>query len=104
MHFSAPLALLLQNDNSSSNPAAGPALGAFFAAYGIFLIIVLIFAIVIYWRIASKAGYPGALSLLMIVPFVNLILLLIFAFSEWPIEREVRALRGISGRPPAAIT
>jgi uncharacterized membrane protein YhaH (DUF805 family) len=103
MHLIASLALLLLQDDSS-NPARGASLAAFVAAYGIFLIIVLIFAIVIYWRIASKAGYPGALALLMIVPFVNLILLLIFAFTEWPIEREVRALRAISGRPPAAIT
>jgi hypothetical protein len=102
MHFSAPLALLLQND--TYEPGRGAALGAFLAAYGIFLIIVLIISIVIYWRIASKAGYPGALSLLMLVPVVNLIVLLIFAFGEWPIEREVRSLRGISGRPPAAIT
>jgi len=97
MHFSAPLALLFQNENSAPS---GAALGAFLAAYGIFLIIVVVVTIVIYWRIASKAGYPGAYSLLMLVPLVNLVILLIFAFTEWPIEREVRALRGPIGRTP----
>ena len=36
-----------------------------------------------YWKIFSKAGFAGALSLLMIVPFVNLIVLYVVAFSEW---------------------
>jgi len=36
-----------------------------------------------YWKIFSKAGFAGALSLLMIVPLVNLIVLYVVAFSEW---------------------
>jgi hypothetical protein len=39
-----------------------------------------------YWRIFSKAGFAGALSLLMIVPLVNLIVLYVVAFSEWKIK------------------
>ena len=42
------------------------------------------------WRIASKAGYNPAISLLMIVSPVNLVLVLVFAFREWPIERRLR--------------
>jgi len=40
------------------------------------------------WRIVGKAGYSGALSLLVLVPLVNIILLWVFAFSKWPIERS----------------
>lgn len=40
------------------------------------------------WRIVSKAGFSGALSLLTIIPFVNLVLLWVFAFSHWPIEKN----------------
>lgn len=36
------------------------------------------------WKIVSKAGYSGAWSLLIIVPLVNLIMLWVFAFSDWP--------------------
>ena len=39
-----------------------------------------------YWKIFSKAGFAGALSLLMIVPFVNLIVLYVVAFSKWEIK------------------
>jgi hypothetical protein len=60
----------------------------------------LIFAIIIYWRIFSKAGYSGARSLLMFIPLVNLIIIIMFAFSEWPIQRELNQLRQAAGGRP----
>lgn len=51
------------------------------------------FMVWIYWRIASKAGYPGAYALLMLVPCVNLGVIIYFAFTEWPVEKEVREWR-----------
>ena len=54
----------------------------------------IILGLIINWRIASKAGYEGALSLLMLIPLVNFVILLIFAFSEWPVERRLKALSG----------
>ncbi|WBS01079.1 hypothetical protein OU994_22610 [Pseudoduganella sp. SL102] len=41
------------------------------------------------WRIVSKAGYPGVLSLLIWIPVVNIVLLWVFAFMKWPNERKV---------------
>ena len=80
--------------------AAG--LAAFMGAYAIFVIIAIIFGLIINWRIASKAGYAGALSLLMLIPLVNLIIIILFAFTEWPIERELRAARGARTAMPTA--
>lgn len=40
------------------------------------------------WRIASRAGFPGALSLLIIIPIVNIVLLWVFAFVKWPSEKS----------------
>jgi hypothetical protein len=34
------------------------------------------------WMIFSKAGYPGALSLLMLIPGVNLVMWLFLGFSR----------------------
>ena len=51
--------------------------------------VALVFTIVIWWRIVSKTGYSGVLSLLMLVPLANLILLLVLAFSKWPIEEKL---------------
>jgi hypothetical protein len=39
------------------------------------------------WRICSKAGFPGALSLLVLLPIFNLFLLFFLAFAEWPALR-----------------
>jgi hypothetical protein len=40
------------------------------------------------WRICSKAGFPGALSLLIVVPLANLFLLFFLAFADWPALRR----------------
>ena len=50
-------------------------------------LMMLIFAVLIilpFWFIFSKAGFPRWLSLLMVVPIVNVIMLYVFAFSDWP--------------------
>jgi hypothetical protein len=36
-----------------------------------------------FWQIFKKAGKSPALSLLMLIPFVNLIVLYVLAFSRW---------------------
>jgi len=50
-------------------------------------------------RILAKAGYPPALALLSPISPVNLVLLLAFAFQEWPLERELRLAREAAERP-----
>jgi hypothetical protein len=51
-----------------------------------------------WWRIFTKAGHPGALSLTMLIPMVNLVMLLWFAFSRWPIEDSGQ--KGFAPPPP----
>ena len=50
------------------------------------LMMLLMAAVVLvpFWFIFAKAGYSKWLSLLMVVPLVNLILLYFLAFSKWP--------------------
>ena len=40
--------------------------------------------VVPFWKIFSKAGFRGWLSLSLIVPVLNLIVLYYLAFAEWP--------------------
>jgi hypothetical protein len=40
--------------------------------------------IIPFWQLFSKAGYSGWWSLLMVVPFLNLITVYVLAFSNWP--------------------
>jgi len=84
---------LLQNDSSDHNGG----LAALFAAMSViwFLVIMAIFIFAVYcsWRVAVKCGYPGAYSLLLLIPLVNIIIQLIWVFSEWPIEAELKRCR-----------
>jgi len=71
------------------------------AAMGVGLLLFFLFimavsvvlTIVIWWKIFSKAGWSGALGLLMLVPIVNFIMALYVAFATWPIQRELEALK-----------
>jgi hypothetical protein len=60
----------------------------------------VILGIVIFWKIFSKAGYSGAMSLLLFIPIANLIVLCILAFGKWPIYEELEMLRQRAGYPP----
>lgn len=48
-----------------------------------------------WWRIFSRAGFPGAMACLMLVPPLALILWLFLAFAPWPARRELAALRKV---------
>jgi|SRR5436305_1290097 len=61
---------------------------------------VIVFSVVIYWKIFSKAGYSGALGLLMFVPIANIIVLCILAFGNWPVLQELNMLRQRNGMAP----
>lgn len=52
------------------------------------LLILSIVAVVPFWPLFRKAGFPGPLSLLMLVPGINLILLYVVAFSRVRAHRE----------------
>ena len=47
-----------------------------------------ILPVVAFWKICSKAGFSGALGLLMLIPLANIILPLYLAFAEWPALRS----------------
>ncbi len=43
----------------------------------------------LWWKIFKKAGFRGALGILMLVPIANLIMMAILAFKDWPIEKQL---------------
>jgi len=72
------------------SPEMLPRLGAIGILVALLVgLMMLIVTLVIWWRIVSKTGYSGVLSLLMFVPVANLILLFVLAFSKWPIEEKL---------------
>lgn len=64
----------------------------------VFIAVAWAIVIVPMWQIFKKAGFTPALSLLMIIPLVNLIMLYVLAFSRWKV---VPAPEYGGGYPPA---
>jgi len=62
--------------------------------------------VVLFWGILRQAGYPGVFALLLLVPYVNVIVLLVFACKEWPLTQELarRRLADGEGRKEDAVS
>ncbi len=54
--------------------------------------------IIAYIKVIMKAGYSGWWIFILLVPIVNVVMLLVFAYKEWPIQRELAELRGWAGQ------
>lgn len=63
----------------------------------LWMLVIAAIVVVPVWRICVRVGYPGALSLLMVVPLANLGLLYFLAFSDWPVNAS-RSDSGDSGQ------
>ena len=86
------------NNPDISNGVAG-ALAAFSVVWILICIGLLVLSLVINWKIAQQAGFPGVASLLMLIPVVNLVVVIYFAFTEWPVTRELRQARASNITP-----
>jgi hypothetical protein len=56
-----------------------------------FLFVLLIYIVFVawpLWRIVGKTGLPAALSLLFLVPIVNVLFFYYLAFARWPVEQD----------------
>ncbi len=49
--------------------------------------------VIAYIKIITKAGYSGWWILILLVPIANVVMLLVFAYKQWPIQRELAELR-----------
>jgi hypothetical protein len=65
----------------------------------LWVLIVGLIIVLPFWKIFTKAGFPGPLAILVIIPLVNILMIFFLAFAEWP------ALKGRGGgmqQPPTA--
>ena len=52
----------------------------------IFLLIYVAILVIPFYQLWKRTGHSGWISLLMLVPLVNLVMLYVLAFKAWPIE------------------
>ena len=60
----------------------------------LWMLLFLVFVLLPFWRICTKAGYSGWLSLLVLIPLANVIFLYFLGFSEWPSLRGDSSTNG----------
>jgi hypothetical protein len=58
-------------------------------------LVLLLFYLLGWWRIFSRAGFPGPLAILMLLPPLAFAIWAFFAFAPWPARRELTALRKV---------
>ena len=96
-----PLLAQTSSGSGASGAAVAAGIAAYFAFIGIFIIALTAFYVFLAYMVAKKAGYNPLIALIILIPGANFILLIIFAFSDWPVLRELRELRMRMGIPPA---
>ncbi len=60
-------------------------------AESLIIVAVIVLWVLPFWRIAAKAGYPGLISILMVLPLVNFAILYFLAYEDWPSLRRQNA-------------
>lgn len=73
--------------------APGPAELLIILVIVFFLFLTAAVEVVAFCMIFRKTGYHWALGFLMIIPLAKLIVPLILGFADWPIAKELRALK-----------
>ena len=54
----------------------------------ILILVMIAVPILIFGPVAKKAGFSRWWSLLLVIPLVNLIVIWVFSFMEWPVEKN----------------
>src|SRR5665213_1725897 len=86
----------------AANMMAGMGAGVLLVFFAI-IFVFLAFMVYLLWRIFTKAGMSGALSLLVFIPgFGGLIVLCILAFAEWKVVPR-GAIRAFAAGLPTAV-
>ena len=74
-----------------------PAIGVFLVIPFLIELTVGVLVIVAWVQVLKKAGYSGWWVLIGLVPLVNLVMFMVFAFSDWPNLRPARGARYYGG-------
>ncbi|KAB7623687.1 hypothetical protein [Alkalilimnicola sp. S0819] len=54
----------------------------------LWMLLIALVVVIPVWRICQRAGFPGWLGLLSLIPMINLGLLYFLAFADWPADKE----------------
>jgi len=79
----------------------GAAMAGMFGIFLLFGVIVSAFIVFLFWRIFTKAGLAGPLSLIVLFPAIGpLVVICILAFSDWKVVPAPQLYPGLQPYPP----
>jgi len=81
-----------------TQPESFMTLGPMILIFLVALPLTLLLTVLPFWFICKKAGFHPALSLLMLIPFGNIVLPFIVAFAQWPVLKGQPEV--VEGRVP----
>ncbi|GAC1614952.1 MAG: hypothetical protein NVS4B13_09510 [Candidatus Elarobacter sp.] len=85
---------LLAQKTDETAAAVTAAIAAMTGGMLLFGLVMIVITVAIYYVIIKKTGYNPLLALLILIPGIGgLIVMIMLAFTEWPIQRENRELR-----------
>ena len=58
----------------------------------IFFVMILFVSVIVipFWMICKKAGFLPLLSLLILIPFVNILFIFYLGFADWPSLKQIQ--------------
>ena len=56
----------------------------------IWIAIMAALVVIPFWQLWSRTGHSGWISLLMVIPLVNIVMLYVLAFKAWPADGGAR--------------
>jgi hypothetical protein len=59
---------------------------------GLYLVAYTLVSFVVAWKVLGRVGCSRWLTLVLLVPYLNLVAALFFAWSDWPMLRRLRDL------------
>ncbi|HTW44271.1 MAG TPA: hypothetical protein VMD58_01895 [Acidobacteriaceae bacterium] len=65
-----------------------------------FILTIAVLVIIPYWMIWKKAGFSPWLSLLMLIPLINFIMLYVLAFSQWRVVPASQSVTNFTYQNP----
>jgi hypothetical protein len=57
---------------------------AMWAGHWLWMLVLASVVVIPVWRICQRAGYPGWIGILILIPVINIFFLYFMAFTDWP--------------------
>ncbi len=70
------------------------------ALVALIVVFALLFVVMVtaYTNVISRAGYSRWWILILFVPVVDIVMILVFCFKEWPVTRQLREAQARAGQ------